>query len=181
MYASTLLLALAATSSAHTIFQRLKVDGQDQGSLTGIRVPTSNNPIQDVSSSNIACNSGFSQPVSSKVIDVKAGSQISAFWGHVIGGAQSANDKDNPIAPSHHGPIITYLAKVDNPASAQPSGLKWFKIQEDGFSNGVWGSDTMVKGSGWYNFKMPSCVPSGSYLMRHELIGEFPFVFAESG
>jgi hypothetical protein len=27
-------------------------------------------------------------------------------WGHVIGGPQTAGDVENPIAPSHHGPMI---------------------------------------------------------------------------
>jgi len=173
MYAPIVVLALAASTSAHTIFQRLNVDNVDQGELTGIRVPTSNTPIQDVTSANIACNSGFSQPVSDKVIEVKAGATIGAYWGHVIGGAQTPNDKDDPIAVTHHGPVITYLAKVDSAATATAEGLKWFKIQEDGLdtTDGSWGVDRMVAGKGWYKFQMPSCIAPGEYLMRHEIIG----------
>jgi len=166
------LLALAATSSAHTIFQKINVDGVDQGSLVGIRVPTSNNPIKDVNAAEMACNKGFSQPVSNKVIEVKAGAQIGAFWGHVIGGAQFANDKDNPIAPSHHGPIVTYLAKVDNAATADPNGLKWFKIQEEGKDqSGTWAVDKLYNKQGWYTFTLPKCIAPGNYLMRHEILG----------
>lgn len=172
MHALLYLVALAASTSAHTIFQRMKVDGVDQGQLTGIRAPQNDNPVQNVKDSSIACNLGHVQPVSSKVIEVKAGSQISAFWGHVIGGAQRAGDPDHPIAKSHKGPVITYLAKVDNAATAQPSGLKWFKIQEEGVKGGTWAVDKVIQGQGWYNFQLPTCIAPGEYLMRHELIGK---------
>jgi cellulase len=47
--------------------------------------------------------------VSSKVIDVKAGDKVGINWGHIIGGAQSANDADHPIAKSHKGPVLFYM------------------------------------------------------------------------
>jgi cellulase len=51
-----------------------------------------------------------------------------------------ANDPDHPIAKSHKGPAIFYMAKVSNAASASPSGLQWFKVSEDGLdSSGNWG------------------------------------------
>lgn len=56
---------------------------------------------------NMACNSGFRTPVSSTVIDIAAGSKVGAYWGHVIGGAQVANDPDNPIAASHKGGVMS--------------------------------------------------------------------------
>jgi lytic cellulose monooxygenase (C1-hydroxylating) len=100
---------LPLLSSAHCIAQRVRVNGQDYGQLVGIRSPNSNNPIQNVNDANFACNSGFRQPVSNKVIDVKPGDKIGVMWGHIIGGAQSANDPDNPIAKSHKGPTIFYM------------------------------------------------------------------------
>ncbi|KAJ4365582.1 hypothetical protein N0V83_008202 [Neocucurbitaria cava] len=163
--------ALPALSSAHTIAQRVRVNGQDNGELVGIRVPTSNNPIYNVNDNNIACNSGYKTPVSTKVIDVKAGDKVGVMWGHVIGGAQTANDADNPIAKSHKGPTMFYLAKVDNAASAQPSGLKWFKVAEDGLdSSGSWGVDRMLAANGWVDFTLPTCVAPGQYLLRAEII-----------
>ncbi|KAL9113787.1 MAG: hypothetical protein Q9227_002232 [Pyrenula ochraceoflavens] len=164
--------ALAATACAHTIFQRASINGADQGLLVGVRSPDSNNPIQDVTSANIACNTGFHQPVSSKVINVPAGSKVGAGWGHVIGGAQIPNDPDNPIASSHHGPISAYLAKVDNAATTGTSGLKWFKISEDGLtnSNNQWAVDRMIAAGGWNYFTIPTCIAPGDYLLRVELI-----------
>jgi cellulase len=57
----------------------------------------------------MACNSGYRTPVSTKVIDVKPGDKIGVQWGHVIGGAQVANDPDHPIAKSHKGPTLFYM------------------------------------------------------------------------
>ena len=80
---------------------------------------------------------------SQTVLDVSPGDVVGAWWGHVLGGAQYANDPDNPIAKSHKGPIMAYLAKVDNAATASHSNLQWYKIAEDGFdvSSRTWGVD----------------------------------------
>lgn len=69
---------LASYASAHTIFQKLYVNGVDQGELTGIRAPDYDGvricllagsrpiltgriqPIQDVTSNDIICNGGSS-------------------------------------------------------------------------------------------------------------------------
>ncbi|KAG9700558.1 carbohydrate-binding module family 1 protein, partial [Aureobasidium melanogenum] len=168
-------LALAASSvNAHAIMQRIMVDGVDQGSLTGIRAPNSNNPVQDVSSSDILCGAGSG--TSSKLITIPAGASVAGGWAHLLGGPQGSGDSDNPIAKSHKGPTQVYLAKVDDAVSASATGLKWFKIASDAVtSSGVWGVDDMIKntdsdGFGWQKFTMPSCIAPGQYLMRVELL-----------
>jgi hypothetical protein len=77
---------LPALGSAHTIAQRVRVNGQDNGQGNGIRVAPSNNPIQNVNDGSIACNANPSS--SNKVINVKAGDKVGVMWGHVVGGAQ---------------------------------------------------------------------------------------------
>lgn len=140
------------------------------GQLNGIRAPRNNNPVQNVNDQGIIC--GSNPGSSSMVIDVAPGDKIGAFWGHVIGGAQFANDPDNPIARSHKGPITAYLAKVDNAATASVNGLKWYKIAEDGFDTGArrWAVDTMINNKGWSYFNMPTCIAPGQYLLRIELL-----------
>lgn len=62
-------------------------------------------------------------------------------------------------------------AKVDNAATASPSGLKWFKVAEDGLdSSGQWGVDRLISNGGWVDFTLPSCVAPGDYLLRAEVI-----------
>lgn len=63
----------------------------------------------------MACNTGIVYK-DNNIINIPAGARVGGWWGHVIGGAQSANDPDNPIAPSHKGPAIVYLC-VNEPNS----------------------------------------------------------------
>ncbi|KAH6640929.1 glycosyl hydrolase family 61-domain-containing protein [Chaetomium tenue] len=163
------LVTLATAVSGHAIFQRLSVNGQDQGQLKGIRAPYSNYPIQNVNDANMACNANI-QIKDNNVIRIPAGARVGAWWQHEIGGPSGPNDPDNPIAASHKGPISVYLAKVSNAASASASGQQWFKIAERGVNNGVWAVDEMISNNGWHYFDVPSCVAPGQYLMRVELL-----------
>ena len=63
-------------------------------------------------------------------------------------------------------------AKVDNALQTDVTGLKWFKIYHDGLNtaNGEWAVDKLIKNKGKVNFKLPSCIAPGQYLLRVELI-----------
>ncbi len=63
-------------------------------------------------------------------------------------------------------------AKVDNATSLSVTGLKWFKIWEDGMdSSQKWGVDRLIANKGKVSFTIPSCIAAGQYLLRVELIG----------
>ncbi|KAL2156624.1 hypothetical protein VTH82DRAFT_1369 [Thermothelomyces myriococcoides] len=149
MKSAVVVIAIAASAWAHSIFQKVSVNGADQGLLVGLRAPQSDYPVYDVNDQQLTC--GLPGTRSDKVIDVKAGDRIGAWWGHVIGGEQYPSDPDHPIAASHKGPISTYMARVDNAATASDAGLQWFKIHEDTFdpATGLWGVDNMIANSGW--------------------------------
>ncbi|KAK2729350.1 endoglucanase ii [Colletotrichum kahawae] len=164
-----LFFTLATTANAHSIFQRLAIDGVDQGQLKGIRAPEDTSPITNVNDADLACNKNLIF-LDESVIAVPAGVSVGTWWGHVIGGAIGPGDEDQPIADSHKGPIMAYLAKVDNAAKASSTGLSWFKIAESGLRNNQWATDNLRADDGWFNFTMPSCVASGDYLMRVEII-----------
>lgn len=60
---------------------------------------------------------------------------------------------------------------MSNAATASPSGLKWFKVAEDGLdSSGQWGVDRMINNGGWVDFTLPTCIAPGNYLLRAEII-----------
>lgn len=101
-----------------------------------------------------------------------AGAELGAYFQHVIGGAQSPTDADNPIAASHKGPITAWLAPVSDAASTPHSGLEWFKIAEDNLdvATSTWGVDNMIANDGWSYFTLPECVAPGQYLLRVELL-----------
>ncbi|KZP26203.1 lytic polysaccharide monooxygenase [Athelia psychrophila] len=169
-----LVAALAVSASAHTIFQEAYVNGVDQGHLNGIRYPSYDGPITDVTSNDLICNGGINPlvtPLSTTIINVPAGGQFTAEWHHTLAGAV-AGDSQDPIDPSHKGPTITYLAKVPSALQATVTGLKWFKIQQDGLiaSSATWGVDRMIANKGKVTFTIPACIEPGNYFLRHEII-----------
>ena len=66
------------------------------------------------------------------------------------------------------------------------TGLQWFKIYEDGLtvSTGQWAVDRLIANKGKVSFTIPSCIQSGQYLLRHEIIGAssaLPSLFCAGG
>jgi len=165
-------LLLCSTVSAHTIFQEMYVNGVDQGHINGIRVPSYDGPITDVTSNDVICNGGinpYQQPVSTVIIPVPAGVQVTAEFHHTLAGADPTDPAD-PIDPSHKGPVIAYLAKIPSATQTTVTGLNWFKIYEDGLSGGLWGVDRLIANKGKVTFTIPSCIAAGQYLLRVEII-----------
>ncbi|KAF3762945.1 family 61 glycoside hydrolase [Cryphonectria parasitica EP155] len=167
---ATVALGAGAAVEGHTIFQKVSVNDQDQAELVGLRAPDNNNPVLDVTSDSLIC--GTAGTTSTTVISAEPGDKIGAWWQHIIGGPQGANDADNPIASSHKGPVMAYMARVVNAATSPQTGLQWFKISSDGFdtSTKTWGVDDMIANDGWSYHTLPSCLAPGQYLLRAEII-----------
>jgi hypothetical protein len=45
-----------------------------------------------------------------------------------------------------------------------------FKIQQEGFNNGKWGTDTVINSGGNQQIHIPECIEDGQYLLRAEMI-----------
>ncbi|SPO07177.1 related to endoglucanase B [Cephalotrichum gorgonifer] len=163
------ILAYVGLSSAHAIFQQVSVNGADQGLLYGVRATYVNNPIENVNDAAFACNKNL-EAKDNNIISIPAGARVGARYQHLVGGPQGSNDPDNPIAASHKGPIMVYLAKVSNAATTGTTGLQWFKVAEDGLTGSTWAVDRLIANNGWHYFDMPTCVAPGDYLMRVELL-----------
>ncbi|QRW06678.1 glycoside hydrolase family 61 protein [Ceratobasidium sp. AG-Ba] len=167
------LALFSAQAAAHTIFQELWVNGVSAGHLKGIRYPTYDGPITDVTSNDIICNGGpnpLVTPYDKTVINVPAGATITHEWHHTLDSA-GTSDAADPIDPGHLGPVMVYLAKIPDATQTDVTGLKWFKIAEDGFdSNGVWGVTRLFNAKGKATAVIPKCIPSGNYLLRAEII-----------
>lgn len=87
----------------------------------------------------------------------------------------SHNDRSctsEAIGGNHFGPVIVYMAKVADATTASPSGLSWFKVDEEGYdaATKVWGTDSLNKNCGKREFTVPSKIPAGDYLVRAEAI-----------
>ncbi|PIL22355.1 hypothetical protein GSI_15043 [Ganoderma sinense ZZ0214-1] len=163
------LLLAASSVSARTVFSAITVNGVEEGHGVAVRVPTSNAPITDLTSSDIICNTDFIQPVSDVVASVPAGGVIAAEFHHTSAGYVGPDPAD-PLDPTDKGPVLAYLAAVPDATQTDVSGLEWFKIFEEGLnpSTHQWGSDLLFINAGYVNITIPSCLKAGQYLLRVE-------------
>ncbi|KAF1950301.1 hypothetical protein CC80DRAFT_427201 [Byssothecium circinans] len=156
-------MAAAKLAVAHSTFQSFVVDGKDQGANFAVQKPSnSNNPILDVTSTAMICNGGVK---TADQVSVAAGSKVTMQWHHNQG-PPTGNDPDEPIAPSHKGPVMVYIA----PAESEGKGAVWQKIYEDGFSGGKWGVDNFIANKGQITITLPN-LKAGDYWIRPEMIG----------
>ncbi|CZR53138.1 related to cel1 protein precursor [Phialocephala subalpina] len=145
-------------ASSHTIFTQLQAGSTTSAVGVGIRDPSYDGPISDVTSNDIACNGGKNPTTATNaIIQVQAGSTVKAIWRHTLTSAAS-----DVIDPSHKGPVMAYLKKVTNAVTDPGYGAGWFKIQEAGLTN--------IANKGEQSITIPSCIVPGQYLLRAELI-----------
>lgn len=159
-------IASASLASAHTIFVQLESGGTTYPVSYAIRDPSYDGPITDVTSNSLACN-GPPNPTtpSDKIINVAAGSTVTAIWRHTL-----QSGPGDVMDASHKGPTLAYLKKVDNALTDTGIGGGWFKIQEDGYANGVWATSKVIENAGKHAITIPKCLPDGQYLLRAEMI-----------
>ncbi|KAI0798202.1 glycoside hydrolase family 61 protein [Abortiporus biennis] len=151
-----ILASLVANVAAHTLVWGAWVNGVDQGDGRNlyIRSPPNNNPVKNISTSDMACNVN-NVPVP-KTITVKPGDEFTFEWYH--------NTRDDDIiASSHHGPIAVYIA----PTSSDGAGPVWVKLFEDTY-NTSWAVDRLITAHGQHSIIVPN-VTSGDYLLRAEI------------
>ncbi|KAK4148553.1 polysaccharide monooxygenase Cel61a [Chaetomidium leptoderma] len=118
-----------------------------------------NGPVEDVTSIDVQCNSG-AEPAKLHAA-ATAGSTVTLNW---------------TLWPnSHVGPVITYMARCpDAGCQAWSPGKSavWFKVKEggrEGTSNN-WAASALMKTPATVTYTIPSCLKSGFYLVRHEII-----------
>lgn len=160
-------IALLPLASAHTIFSNLYINGKDASQTVGVRYKTTtpnNQPLEDLSSNDLACNVGGDKGVAG-VLDVPAGANLTFEF------KASLWDSSKPrLEPGHKGPCAVYLKKVDSAKSAKGSGDGWFKILEDGVNkDGEW-CTTRLTPTGKLETKLPEGLAPGEYLAKPELL-----------
>ena len=161
-YSYAFALAAAQLAAAHTTFQSFVIDGKDQGQHFAVRTPSNgNNPILDVTSSSMTCNGGTA---AADTLEVAAGSEITFQWHH-NDPATASGDADEPIAASHKGPVMVYIA----PADSNGEGAVWTKVFADGLSDGKWAVEKFISNKGQITITLPD-LAAGEYLIRPEII-----------
>ncbi|KAL9090653.1 MAG: hypothetical protein Q9165_005141 [Trypethelium subeluteriae] len=141
---------------------------------TCVRLPPSNNPVTDVTSTDIRCNVGGTTGVAGKCA-VTAGQTVTVEMHQQPGDRSCA---DEAIGGDHYGPVQVYMSKVSNAATADGSS-GWFKVFEDTWANvgagstgstDNWGTKDLNTCCGKMNVKIPSDIPAGDYLLKAEVI-----------
>ncbi|KAF8594601.1 hypothetical protein BDV93DRAFT_579349 [Ceratobasidium sp. AG-I] len=148
IFNSILLAATARQISAHYRWTSLIYNGIDTGPYVSVRQNTNdNNPITDVTTTNLTCNSGGRSAGSTTTANVAAGSIIGFALDEAI---------------FHHGVINVYMAKAPSSvATFDGAGNVWFKIYDlPPVTNDI----TQV------TFEVPPSLPNGEYLVRIEHI-----------
>lgn len=112
-------------------------------------MPPSNSPVEDVTSDNMACNVPGTSGATVMTVDAKAGDSIKVQW-------------DNS---GHPGPITHFLKAVDDAATDTGVGGGWFKIDELNTEGGKWASEVMQANNMTHEFKLPTGLASGQYLV----------------
>jgi cellulase len=131
------LLALAAALSAtrvasHATFQDLWINGVDQGE-TCVRMPTSNNPMTDVTSNNLRCN--INRGAVAGRCAVKAGDTVAVEMHQQTGDRSCTLATLQPpaIGGAHWGPVNVYMSKVSDARTADGS-TPFFKVFANAWS-----------------------------------------------
>ncbi|TGO87319.1 hypothetical protein BPOR_0234g00050 [Botrytis porri] len=152
------LLSIVATVRSHATFQELWINGVDQVG-TCVRLPPTNSPVTDLTSTDLRCNVGGTVGVSG-VCSVAAGGNVTVEMHQQPGDRACANEA---IGGAHYGPVILYMSKVSNAANNTGSG-SWFKVDQEGYDQ------TLNANCGKRSFIIPSTLAPGDYLLRAEVI-----------
>lgn len=164
------LAALAPLVSAHGSIDGVFIDDryiaapQPNGDSTGFPIRAINdiNPVKGTNNSDINCGHG-AQPAP-EVADASPGSVLKFAWRNGEGGPWVHNT----------GPVMTYMASCGSGgcASFDGSTAQFFKISELGKKDdGNWYmSDLNAALNDTTSATIPSDLPAGEYLVRHELI-----------
>lgn len=150
---ATTLLSIA---SAHQNWHQLWINDETPGYQVGIRMPPSNSPVEDVKSNDIACNVGGSKvPSNVETVPANEGDTIKVQWDQ----------------SGHPGPITHMLfGPVDDASQETGVGAGWFKIDELDYVDGKWANEIMGANNMTREFKLPTGLASGEYLLRSEML-----------
>ncbi|KAF5387879.1 hypothetical protein D9615_000830 [Tricholomella constricta] len=163
------LLATAALANAHFTMQYLWSNGVDEGKNVYIRVPPSNSPVTDVTSTDLTCNVNGLSGAGVSTLTIPAGATMTFEWHQ-----HDQRTGEDPISAGHKGPVQVYIAKAPSTAASfNGQGAVWTKIYSAGLLNPTtqqWATDVVNANSGKHSVTIPASLPAGEYLLRAEII-----------
>ncbi|KAF2745575.1 lytic polysaccharide monooxygenase [Sporormia fimetaria CBS 119925] len=171
-----LLGLLPASVCAHSFIWSVYVNGEDQGSFKGIRVPAynggfgkggyNNSPVKNLTHIDMRCNVMGDIPAPD-TIKVSPGDNLTFEWHH-----NKRNNSDDVIDKSHRGPSLVYISPDP------PTDDSFVKLWHEGLYEtsefplpGKWSTtDNIAKNTGNMNVRIPAGLKAGYYLIRAEMI-----------
>lgn len=162
---------IAALANAHATWQQLWKNGEDLES-TCARLPPSNSPIEDYTSTALQCN--VNPAAASGKCGFAAGDTVTIEM-------HQHNTRlctEEGIGGAHWGPVLAYMSKVEDAATADGSS-EFFKIYENTWKkaegstqgdNDYWGTKDLNYNCGKLDFTIPEDIAPGDYLLRAEAI-----------
>jgi len=145
---------------------RIKVD---QGQNNFLRVPPNNNPVTDVTSTDLTCNVNGLTGSGVNTVTIPQGANITFEWHQ-----HAQRTGEDAISGGHKGPVQVYIAKAPSTsASFDGQGAVWTKIYSSGLldpSSQQWATDVVNANNGKHSVKIPSTLPAGQYILRAEII-----------
>jgi cellulase len=156
MFTKATFAALISAAAAHQNFHQFWINDVTPGYQVGIRMPPSNSPVTDVTSNDMVCNvNGAKVPSGVDTVAAAEGDTIKVQWDQ----------------SGHPGPITHMLyGPVDDASQATGIGAGWFKIDELDYVDSEWASAIMEKNNMTHEFKLPTGLASGEYLLRSEML-----------
>ncbi|KAK1518141.1 fungal cellulose binding domain-containing protein, partial [Colletotrichum paranaense] len=153
--AAAVLSAAVSEVSGHYIFQQLSVGSTKYDVFQHIRKNTNyNSPVTDLASNDLRCNVGGASGAQTTVVNVKPGDAFTFTL---------------DTAVYHQGPISLFLSKAPSHVQDYDGSGKWAKFKDflPTFSNGqaTWPMRQT------YEYKIPTCLPNGEYLLRVHQLG----------
>ncbi|KAF9264524.1 glycoside hydrolase family 61 protein [Marasmius fiardii PR-910] len=149
-----------------SVFAHLRVWGvwvngkfQGDGRNIYIRSPETNDPVKDLHSKDMICNTNNSAVPQS--VAVKSGNKFTFEWYH-------ENRHDDIITDTHKGAIQVYIA----PALSDLEGQSvWTKLDTQTYDTNLkeWATILLKKTKGQHSVTVPD-IPTGDYLLRAEVI-----------
>ncbi|KDQ15459.1 glycoside hydrolase family 61 protein [Botryobasidium botryosum FD-172 SS1] len=160
---------LANSAMAHFTLQYAWLNGKDSGQNTYLRVPPTNNPVTDVTSTDITCNVGGTSGSGVATGTIAAGQQVTLEWHQ-----HAQRTGEDAISGGHKGAVQVYIAKAPSTAASfNGQGAVWTKVYSSGLlnpSSQQWATDVVNSNGGKHSFTLPASIPAGEYLIRGEII-----------
>ncbi|KAF8914442.1 glycoside hydrolase, partial [Gymnopilus junonius] len=134
------------------------------------RIPPNNNPVTDVTSTDITCNVNGLSGSGVSTLSIPAGRNITFEWHQ-----HAQRTGEDAISSGHKGPVQVYIAKAPSTAAYfNGQGAVWTKIYSPGLLNPTtqqWASDVVNTNNGQkHSVVIPASLPTGDYLLPAEKI-----------